>query len=74
MESQVHKGPLLARQRQMDRARRERRRREQRERTRHRQSEFAFRIKVGRYYQDFTGRVVWVRAASENLDKAMRQW
>lgn len=50
-KAKVHKGQVLARRRQMDRARRARQRREQREHTQQRQREFAFRVKVVRGYQ-----------------------
>ena len=64
-KAKVHKGQVLACRRQMDRARRARQRREKREHTQQRQREFAFRVKVARYYQDLRERGVPEQQAVE---------
>ena len=64
-KAKVHKGQVLACRRQMDRARRARQRREKREHTQQRQREFAFRVKVVRYYQDLRERGVPEQQAVE---------
>jgi len=64
-KAKVHKGQVLACRRQMDRARRARQRREKREHTQQRQREFAFRVKVVRYYQHLRERGVPEQQAVE---------
>ena len=65
-----HKGQVLARRRQWDRARRARERRERREHNRHRQREFRFRVKVVRYFHRLRGQGVSEKRAVElSLDK-----
>lgn len=69
-KAKVHKGQVLARRRQWDRARRARERRERREHNRRTQREFKFRVKVVRYFHRLRGQGVSEKRAVElSLDK-----
>ena len=69
-KAKVHKGQVLARRRQWDRARRARERRERRERHRRTQREFKFRVKVVRHFHRLREQgVLEKRAVELSLDK-----
>ncbi len=69
-KAKVHKGQVLARRRQWDRARRARERRERREHNRRTQREFRFRVKVVRHFDRLRGQGVSEKRAVElTLDK-----
>jgi len=69
-KAKVHKGQVLARRRQWDRARRARERRGRREHNRRTQRKFRFRVKVVRHFHRLRGQGVLERRAVElSLDK-----
>jgi putative transposase len=69
-KAKVHKGQVLARRRQWDRARRARERRERREHNRRTHRDFKFRVKVVRYFHRLRGQGVSEKRAVElTLDK-----
>ena len=69
-KAKVHKGQVLARRRQWDRAQRARERRERREHNRRTQREFKFRVKVVRHFHRLREQgVLEKRAVELSLDK-----